>query len=381
MAILVLTSGAATSFGQGCVTVNGANGQVTGPSIYLNTNGVPNGILSQLNNGASQWNGSSCNQNGMAFPAFIFGSQSTGSSRLINVVYDAGPGNGQCGNFNGVTVTLFGSATLANDPTRVVSCTPVMAENFAHELGHTLGLGDSSCNGYIMNNVQIDAQGNYNSRSVQADECHAAADKWTTPAEATPPPEGGGCEGRFLNIGDDCSPIVINFGRGDYHLTGANSPVLFDIAASGSPARIGWTAGGADEAFLWLDRNHNDVVDDGAELFGNATPQMDGNRAPNGFEALRVFDTNHDGIIDEHDSIWLQLLLWRDLNHDGVSQSSEITSVTGSGFTAISLDYHRTGRHDVFGNVFRYQSKIWIRHAGGQATPEPVYDIFFVPVP
>jgi len=196
-----------------------------------------------------------------------------------------------------------------------------------------------------------------------------------------PPPGGGECEGRLLNPGEDCSPIVINFGRGNYRLTGANSPVFFDIAASGSPARIGWTAAGADEAFLWLDRNHNGVVDNGAELFGNATPQMDGKRAPNGFEALKVFDTNNDRIIDEHDSIWRQLLLWRDLNHDGVSQSSEITSVIGSGFIAISLDYHRTGRRDVFGNMFRYQSQVWIRHAGGQATPEPVYDIFFVPVP
>jgi hypothetical protein len=196
------------------------------------------------------------------------------------------------------------------------------------------------------------------------------------------PPDSGGCDGgRILNIAEDCSPIVINFARGNYRLTGANGPVLFDIAASGSPARIGWTAGGADEAFLWLDRNHNGVVDNGAELFGNATPQMEGKRALNGFEALKVFDSNHDRIIDEYDSIWPQLLLWRDLNHDGVSQSSEITSVIGSGFIAISLDYHWTGRRDVFGNMFRYQSQVWIRHAGGRATPEPVYDIFFVPVP
>lgn len=37
--------------------------------------------------------------------------------------------------------------------------------------------------------------------------------------------------------GSECapSPIVINFERGGYQLSGTDSPVLFDIAASGSP--------------------------------------------------------------------------------------------------------------------------------------------------
>jgi uncharacterized repeat protein (TIGR02543 family) len=47
-------------------------------------------------------------------------------------------------------------------------------------------------------------------------------------------------------IADDwvsgCSPIVINFAKGGYDLTGAESPVSFDIAATGTPVRIGWTA-------------------------------------------------------------------------------------------------------------------------------------------
>src|ERR1043165_1278367 len=85
---------------------------------------------------------------------------------------------------------------------------------------------------------------------------------------------------------DRCSPIVINFAGGGYQLTGADSPVVFDIAATGQPVRIGWTAAGADEAFLCLDRNHNGRIDNGAELFGSATPLKDGSRALNGFPAL-----------------------------------------------------------------------------------------------
>jgi len=172
-----------------------------------------------------------------------------------------------------------------------------------------------------------------------------------------------------------CSPIVINFENGGYRLTGADSPVTFDIAAAGQPVRIGWTAAGVDEAFLCLDRNGNGKIDNGAEMFGSSTPLKDGTRAPNGFVALAEFDDNHDGIIDERDAVWNRLLLWRDLNHDGISQPNELAPVVGSGLTAISLDYHYTGRRDVSGNTFRYESQVWI------PTPRPVYDIFFRRVP
>ncbi len=180
----------------------------------------------------------------------------------------------------------------------------------------------------------------------------------------------------------DCSPIIINFSRGSYELTGANSPVLFDIAAIGAKQRIGWTAAGADEAFLWRDLNHNGIVDDGAELFGTAMRLQNGHTAVNGFEALKEFDSNHDGVIDDRDPIWSELLLWRDLNHDGVSQPSEITPIAASDVTAIDLDYQWTGRHDSYGNAFRYKSTVWLRSSrhSTHSDPRPLYDIFFVPV-
>ena len=177
------------------------------------------------------------------------------------------------------------------------------------------------------------------------------------------------------------SPIVINFGTGSYALTGADEPVAFDIRATGQPLRIGWTAAGADEAFLALDRNGNGQIDSGAELFGNATPLQNGQRAANGFLALLQYDDNHDGVIDEKDAIWSLLVLWRDQNHDGVSQPWEITPVRDSALKAISLRYHWAGRRDASGNMFRYESQVLIANGDGKPTPRPVYDIFFVPVP
>ena len=197
------------------------------------------------------------------------------------------------------------------------------------------------------------------------------------PREVQKPPGGyGNQEGN----GSD-SPIVINFAKGGYELTGAEAPIEFDIQATGQPVRIGWTAPGADEALLCLDRNQNGTIDNGAELFGDATPLKNGQRAPQGFAALAELDDNHDGVIDRRDAVWSRLLLWRDLDHDGIAKRSEVSPVAGSALAAINLDAQWTGRRDSSGNMFRYEAAAWISDDGKKPSPRPVYDIFFVPVP
>jgi len=188
----------------------------------------------------------------------------------------------------------------------------------------------------------------------------------------------------FPGIDVNCysSPVIINLEKGDYRVTGSNAPVLFDMAGNGHPRPMGWTAAGADEAFLWLDRNHNGKVTSGAELFGNFTPLQNGQLARNGFEALREFDTNVDGVIDERDPIWSRLMLWRDLNHNGISELNEIQPIAGSAVTAIFLNDHWSGRRDTSGSLFKYESLVSIRNASGHGVrKQPVYDIFFVPLP
>jgi hypothetical protein len=200
-------------------------------------------------------------------------------------------------------------------------------------------------------------------------------------SQADPPAPGGGPDtpppnGDPTDKNGAVSPIIISFEPGSrYKLTGSDAPVLFDIAANGAPHKIGWTEAGADEAFLWLDRNGNGVADNGAELFGNATPLKNGVRAANGFVALAEFDDNGDHVIDAHDAVWSALRLWRDVNHDGVCQPSEVSALALSGLTAIGIDHHWTGRIDSSGNVFRYEGKFW---SGRASSPKPLYDIFFV---
>jgi len=146
------------------------------------------------------------------------------------------------------------------------------------------------------------------------------------------------------------SPLILDLdGDGLIATTGLWRSVFFDINGDGVAEEIGWTSEYYQDAFLWLDRNDNRVVDNGRELFGNATLLADGTLAANGFEALAVWDTaslggNEDGFLSEEDLVWRRLRLWVDRNHDGVSQPDEILTLPSQRIRAIGLEYEKINR-------------------------------------
>ncbi|HEX2060285.1 MAG TPA: hypothetical protein VHK90_06060, partial [Thermoanaerobaculia bacterium] len=111
------------------------------------------------------------------------------------------------------------------------------------------------------------------------------------------------------------SPILIDLGDDGFELTGLHDAVLFDLDADGIPNRVSWTAAGASDSFLVLDRNGNGVIEDGQELFENRTRLASGSPALNGYLALRELDGNGDAVIDASDGIWPSLQVWTDRNH------------------------------------------------------------------
>ena len=74
--------------------------------------------------------------------------------------------------------------------------------------------------------------------------------------------------------------------------------------------------------------------------------------------------------------MWSRLVLWVDLNHNGISENSELTPIQLSHISAISLDYHLTNRRDRSGNTFRYEALVVF-----EGSPRPFYDIYFVSEP
>ena len=205
------------------------------------------------------------------------------------------------------------------------------------------------------------------------------------PCMYTAPPH---CEpGWQFDNGTGCcqsggSPILVDIEGDGFLLTSGDDGVLFDLRGSGSKVKWAWTAVGTDDAWLALDRNGNGSIDDGTELFGDATAQPNKPGEKNGFKALGVFDQpgeggNGDGWIDQKDAVFLQLLLWRDVNHNGISEPEELIMLPQAGITAISLDYKDSKWTDVYGNQFRYRAKV-VSTRSGKGKDKWAYDVFLV---
>jgi Ca2+-binding RTX toxin-like protein len=131
-------------------------------------------------------------------------------------------------------------------------------------------------------------------------------------------------------------PLALDLDRDGIETIGANGTVLFDHDGDGVKTGTGWVA--ADDGLLVLDRNGNGQIDTGAELFGVDTVLANGQKASDGFAALRDLDANADSVFDAADAQFGNVRVWRDLNQNGTSQAGELFTLQSLGIAAINLN-------------------------------------------
>jgi hypothetical protein len=156
------------------------------------------------------------------------------------------------------------------------------------------------------------------------------------------PPSGGGGGGGFYYYRpwyEQIPPIVLDRdGDGIELVSFAASTARFDQDGDGTRDRTGWV--GADDALLAIDLNGNGLVDDGSEI----SFQRFVEGAVSDLEGLAHFDTNANGKIDSGDAQFGAFRIWQDANQDGISQASELLTLTAGGITAVGLTATPTGQ-------------------------------------
>jgi len=179
------------------------------------------------------------------------------------------------------------------------------------------------------------------------------------------------------------SPILVDVNGNGFRLTDATGGVEFDLFGDSTKEKWSWTSVGSDDAFLALDRDGNGTIDNGQELFGNFTSQTAFGE-PNGFIALAEFDRvenggNADGKLDAKDTIFYALRLWQDINHNGISEATELHSLLELGIADIDLNYKESKRTDEYGNQFRYRAKVG--DVKGAQAARWAWDVFLLSLP
>lgn len=147
-----------------------------------------------------------------------------------------------------------------------------------------------------------------------------------------------------LRLGDasrKVDPLVLNFAGNAAQLT--DQRFAFDLNADGKTENINFVAPGS--GFLVFDRNQDGKINDGREMFGPTSGD--------GFAELARLDDDHNGWIDENDSVFSKLEIWsRDSNGQDQRQSLAAAGVGAIALSRINTPFDLKNNDNVtLGNI------------------------------
>ena len=136
-------------------------------------------------------------------------------------------------------------------------------------------------------------------------------------------------------------PLILDLDGDGIEITPLSGNVMFDTNGDTIKTATAWVSG--DDGILVWDRNGNGTIDSGAEIFGDEMIMSNGQKAQNGFEALKAMNSDNNGdlntVFDARDGLYSAVRIWRDLNQDGISQANELQTLAAAGVASIGLSY------------------------------------------
>ena len=167
----------------------------------------------------------------------------------------------------------------------------------------------------------------------------------------------GDAPDRFTDAENTTSPLILDLNGDGVKTLSQSAGKHFDHAGDGFAERTGWVD--KDDGLLVRDLDGDGKISSGRELFGNRTRLSQGANAgkdaANGFEALRELDSNDDGLVDDKDTAFASLRVWKDANSDGLTDAGDLLTPAQAGAQSLDLKYsdqlsghlaHAQGNHN-----------------------------------
>ncbi|MGB0835436.1 MAG: tandem-95 repeat protein [Psychrobium sp.] len=222
----------------------------------------------------------------------------------------------------------------------------LIAEMSGIRNGFVLRDGTHSFTAMVSNNNVDISDWNLSTLTIQAD-ANETSEHQMTLSLSTKESNGGAISSMTtvtFTVGMTRCPIILDLDGDGVETLGLEHGVSFDIDNDGTLESTGWV--GKDDGLLVLDVNNDGIINNTSELIGQDTIKSDGQRALDGYDALRDLDSNRDGVFNADDEAWSQMQVWQDRNSDGISQQDEMLTFLQAGVNEISLQSESTSIND-----------------------------------